>query len=115
MFARIRWGAPKVNRNLLARSIAVLLLGILFGYFVDYDERKTRQLTREQYIARETKKFDEMTSDPTPLAALVVGSVLVLGFFVFVNEIVVLIISTALKSQNIGAEKPPGSTSIPFS
>jgi hypothetical protein len=115
MFARIRWGAPKVNRNLLARSIAVILLGILFGYFVDYDERKTRQLSREQYIARETKKFDEMKPDPTPLAAMVVGSVMVLGLFVFVYEIVVLVVSSALKSKNVGAEKSPGNTSIPFS
>jgi len=104
-----------MNRNLLARSIAVLLLGILFGYYIANDERKTRQLGREQYLAREAGKFDGMKSDPTPLAAMIVGAVLVLAFFVFVYEIVVMTISAALKSMAIGAEKPIENKSIPFS
>jgi hypothetical protein len=101
-----------VNRNLLARSVAVLLLGILFGYYINYDERKTRQLGREQHLASEARKFDELNSNPTPPAAMIVGAVLFIGFFVFVYEIVVMIISAALKSRAIGAEKPAG---IPFS
>jgi hypothetical protein len=113
--ARTRRGTPKLNRNLLARSLAVLLLGVLSGYYIDYDERKTRRLGREQYLAGEARKFDESISDPTPLTAMVVGAVLVIGFFVFVYEIVVMVISVALKSKTVGAGKPAEGTSIPFS
>jgi hypothetical protein len=90
------------------------MLGILFGYYIDYDERKTRRLGREQYLAGEARKFDGSISDPTPFAAMVVGAVLVLGFFVFAYEVVVMVISAALKST-LGAGKPTEGTSIPFS
>ena len=104
-----------MNRNLLSRSLAVLLLGVLFGYYIDYDERKTRQLGREQHLAQEAKKFDRSVEDPTPLAALIAGAVFVVGFFVFVYEIIVMVISVALKSKAVGAGKPPEETNIPFS
>jgi hypothetical protein len=104
-----------VNRNLLARSLAVLLLGILFGYYIDYNERKTRRLGREQHLAQEAKKFDRSVEAPTPLAALIVGAVFVIGFFVFVYEIVVMVISVALKSKTVSAGKPTEETNIPFS
>ena len=104
-----------MNRNLLARSIAVILLGILFGYYIDYDERKTRQMDREQYLAREGRKFDDSKSDPTPRAAMIIGAVIVVGGFVFLYEIVALGISAALKSKELGAGKSAGDTSIPFS
>ena len=104
-----------MNRNLLARSIAVLFLGILFGYYVDYDERKTRQMDREQYIERETRKFDDLKSDPTPRAAMIIGAVVVISGFLFLYEILVLGISATLKSKGLGAEKPAGGASIPFS
>jgi hypothetical protein len=104
-----------MNRNLLARSLAVLLLGILFGFYIDYNERETRQMDREQYLAREGRKFDDSKSDPTPRAAMIVGAVIVIGGFVFLYEIVVVGISAALKSKDLGAGKPMGDTGIPFS
>jgi hypothetical protein len=104
-----------VNRNLIARSIAVLLLSILFGYYIHRDERETRQLGREHHLAQEAQKFDKLVSDPTPLPAMIFGGVLVLGFFVLVYEVVALGISVVLKSKSIGDEKPVGTTSIPFS
>jgi hypothetical protein len=103
-----------VNHNLLARSLAVLLLGILFSYYIDYHERKTRRLGREQYLAGEAREFDESIANPTPFAAMVVGAVLVIGFFVLVYETVVMAISFALKST-AGAGKSTEGTSIPFS
>jgi hypothetical protein len=104
-----------MNRNLLARCIAVVLLGILFGYYVDYDNRKTRQMDREQYIARETHKFEESKSNPTPAAAMVVGAIMVIGVFVFLYELVVIGVSAVLRATGQVQEKPPGSTGIPFS
>ena len=104
-----------MNRNLIARSIAVLLLSILFGYYIHRDERETRQLGREHYLVQEAQKFDKLVSDPTPLPAMIIGGLLVLGFFVLVHEVVAFVISAALKSKSIGDEKPAGTTSIPFS
>ncbi len=104
-----------MNRNLLARSLAVLFLGILFGFYIDHDERKTRQMDREQYLAREGRKLDDWKSDPTPRAAMIVGAVVVTGLFAGAYEIVVMILSAALKSKGLGAGKPAGDTSIPFS
>ena len=104
-----------MNRNLIARSAAVLLLGILFGYYIDYDERQSRQLGREHYLVQETQKFDKMVSDPTPLLAMIIGGVLLLGFFVLVYEVIAYVISAVLKSKSIGNEKSAGTTSIPFS
>jgi len=104
-----------MNQNLIARVIAVVLLGILFGYYIHYDERKTRQMDREQYIARETHKYDESKSDPTPLPAMIFGGIIVLGLFVAVYEVVVIIISGALKSKAVGTGGPTRDMSIPFS
>ena len=104
-----------MNRNLMARSIAVILLGILFGYYVAYNERKTRQMGREQYLAEEGRKFDAAKLDPTPPAAMIVGAVVVTGLLAVVYEVVVIIISAVLKSKAAGAEKPTAYTSTPFS
>jgi hypothetical protein len=82
----------------------------LFGYYIDYHERKTRQLGREQHLAQEAQKFDRLIEHPTPLPALIVGAVFVLGLFAFVYEIVVIVIFAVLKSK-----KPTADTSIPFS
>lgn len=102
-----------MSKNLIARVIAVVLLGVLFGYYIQYDERKTRQMDREQYLAREARKYDESKSDPTPLPAAILGAVVVLGLFVSVYEGAAMIISGALKSKDAG--KDPGDTSMPFS
>jgi hypothetical protein len=103
-----------MNRNLLARSIAVLLLGILFGWYINYDQRKTRQMSREQHLASEARKFDESISNPTPAAAMVVGGIIVLGAFVFLYEIVTIGVSAVLKSMAVGAEKTASNANIPF-
>jgi hypothetical protein len=71
-------------------------------------------LGREQYLAGEGRKFDGSISDPTPFAAMVVGAVLVIGFFAFVYEVVVMVISVALKAT-VGTGKPTEGTNIPFS
>lgn len=104
-----------MNQNLIARSIAVVLLGILFGFYIHYAEQKTRQMDREQYLAREAHKYDESKSKPVPLPAMIVGSVIVLGLFVSLYEVVALIISGALKSSGIGAAKSPRNPNTPFS
>jgi len=104
-----------VNRNLIARSIAVVLLSILLGYYIHRDERQTRQLGRERYLVQEAQKFDKLVSDPTPLPAMIIGGVLVLSFFVLIYEVIAFVISVVLKFKSIGDEKPAGTTSIPFS
>jgi len=104
-----------MSHNLIARAIAVVLLGILFGYYIHYDEGKTRKMGREQYVARETHKYDESKSDPTPLPAMIFGGVIVLGLFVTVYEVVVIIISGALKSKAVGTGGPTRDANIPFS
>lgn len=104
-----------MSQNLISRAIAVVLLGVLFGYYIQYDERKTRHMDREQYLAREAHKYDESKSDPTPLPAMILGAVIVLGLFVTVYEVVVIVISGALKSRGVAAGKSAGDTNIPFS
>ena len=64
---------------------------------------------------QEAQKFDKFVSDPTPLPAMIVGGVLVLGFFVLVYEVIVFVICVVLKSKSIGDEKPAGTSTIPFS
>lgn len=104
-----------MSQNLIARAIAVVLLGVLFGFYIQYDERKTRQMDREKYIAREAQKYDESKSDPTPLPTMILGAMIVLGLFVSVYEVVVIIIAGALKSMAARAGKPTGDANIPFS
>lgn len=104
-----------MNRKLVARAVAVLLLGGLFGYYIDSDERKTRQMDRAQYLEREGRKFDESKSDPTPTAAMVMGGVIVIGGFVFLYEIVVIGISAVLKTKKIDSVDPRGNMNVPFS
>lgn len=104
-----------MNRTLMARSIAVLLLGVLLGYYIDTDERKTRQMDRAEYLEREGRKFDESKSSPTPTAAMIVGSVIVIGGCVFLYETIVIGILVALKAKKVDSGNSPGNTTIPFS
>lgn len=104
-----------MNRNLIARSIAALLLGILLGTYVDYDEQKTRQMSREQYLAREGRKFDDSVANPTPRAAMVIGGVLVTGFFLIVYELIVMLLSALQRATGQPPEKSGGNLGVPFS
>jgi len=104
-----------VNCYLLVRLISVILLGIVVGYFIDNDDRKTRQMDRQQYLAREALKFDESKSDPVPTAAMIIGGVILLGLFAGAYEGVVLLISFVSKPKNAHIGKPTGDASIPFS
>jgi len=104
-----------MNRNLAARCIAVVLLGILFGYYIDYDQRKTRQMGKEQHLASEARKFDELIANPTPRAAMIFGGIIVLGAFVCLYEVIVLGLGVALKSKALTGKSATGNPNLPFS
>jgi len=104
-----------MKRDLIARSIVVVLLGILLGFYIDRDNRETQQMGREKYLASEAQKFDDSAADPTPRAAMVIAAVFLTGLFFFVYEVIVLAISAVLKPRARRAGKPFETTSIPFS
>ena len=76
-----------MNRNLLARVIVALLLGLLGGYAIgkgmEQDAERWRTLTVKEYVAEfEAEKAKLATAAKAPLAAMVlVGAVMVVVFF----------------------------------
>jgi hypothetical protein len=104
-----------MNRNLIARSVAILLLGVLFAYYIEHDRLKWRQLGREAFLAHETERYDSWIGKPHPASATVIGAIIVAGLFFGLYELVVLFLSAVLKSAGQAQEKPPGNSGVPFS
>ena len=105
-----------MNRNLLARAIAVLILGILFASFIDRDRQKWHREGREAFLAHEGERFDRFISPPRSFSftALSIGTTVLAFILVGLYEVIVIFASKLLKSVIPDLDKPSGSPGVPF-
>jgi hypothetical protein len=76
-----------MNRNLLARGMVALMLGLLGGYVIgkgmEKDAERGRNLTLKEYVSEfEAEKAQLSSAGDSPLAVMVlVGTLVVVVFF----------------------------------
>ena len=107
-----------MERNVLARIIAVVLIGMLFASYINYDQKKWRKAGREAFLANEGKRFDEYMAKQQPFALTAFGSLFVAGFLFSFYELLVVVLSAVLKSSYSSAQQRPvgaGGMGPPFS
>jgi hypothetical protein len=104
-----------VNQNLVARTISMLVLGILLAAYMNHDYQKWRSAGRDQFLAHEAQRFDRLISPARPLAARTIGTMIGVGFLVAVYEFVVFGISAFLKSMAPPQSPQVDNRGVPFS
>jgi len=103
-----------VNQNLIARVIAVVVLGVLFAAYMNHDNQKWRRAGRDQFLAHEAERFDRMISPARPFGVMATGAVIGLGFLVGFYELVVFGLSAVLKSTAPSQQTQLDNRGIPF-
>jgi len=93
-----------VNRHVTSRVAAAVLLGILCGLLVHYDEAKWGRRGRDAFIAHEIHRFESTMAEPPPVAAAIFGAtILVVGFF-GIYELIALGFAAVLGANNQSGE-----------
>jgi hypothetical protein len=103
-----------VSQNLIARVIAVVLLGVFFGAYMNHDYQKWRRSGRDQFLAHEAQRFDRMISPVRPFGVVATGAVIGVGFLVGLYELVVFGLSAVLKSTAPPQQTQADNRGIPF-
>jgi hypothetical protein len=103
-----------MNPNLIARVIAVVLLGVLFGAYMNHDYEKWRRSGRDQFLAHEAQRFDRMISTARPFGVVATGAVIGVGLLVGLYELVVFGLSAVLKSTAPPQQTQTDNRGIPF-
>lgn len=102
-------------RQLIARLIVVILLGVATGYAVGKSVAKDaatgRELTLKQYIADFEKHKEELVSSDMPMWLAIISGVLMIVVLFGVYELLVLGVDRALQlvDRRSGVETRPGS------
>jgi hypothetical protein len=104
-----------VNQNPIARAISVVVLGILFAAYMNHDHQKWRRAGRDQFLARETQRFDRVISAERPFGVMAIGTVIGVGFLVGLYELVVFAVSGVLKSLSPPQQIQVNNPGNPFS
>lgn len=104
-----------MNRNLVAKGVAVLILGILFASYINHDYEKWRRLGRDAFIAHELERFDRFIVPVRPFGVMAVGAIVVTFIVLCLYEAIAGITSSLLRSMIPDQEKRPGATDVPFS
>lgn len=89
-----------MERNVLARMIAVVVIGMLFASYINYDQKKWRKSGRDAFLANEGKRFDEYMAKQQPFALTAFGALFVAGFLFGFYELLVVVLSAVLKSSS---------------
>jgi hypothetical protein len=114
-------GLAQVNRNLLARGLALFLIGICFAAYIYHDIQEMRRLGRDQFLAAQAvdqaSRFDSTATTPLPALIAIFGALFItIPLFLF-YELLVFVISKGLKSAGIGIENSATAPApnLPFS
>ena len=103
-----------MGRNLFARGLAVLIMGLLFGAYVNHENKKWRRLGRDAFIAHELERFDRFIAPPDAFGVAVFGVIILTPFTFGVYELVAFIMAVFLKPTTPVQMGPPSARSVPF-
>jgi hypothetical protein len=104
-----------MNQNLLAKAIAILLLGMLFASYTNHDQQKWRRLGRDAFVTHELARFDRFIARPQPFVVTAFAAFFVAGLLFGFYEFIVYVLSAVLKSSAPAQAGPPGGMNVPLS
>ena len=102
-----------MNRRQTSRTLATILLGILFAWFIHRDEMKWNRLGREAFLADQSRSFDRANAQPPPFEVMGLVGVLFAAIVFGGYELLAMGIRATLKPFFV-EEKSDHATSIPF-
>ena len=103
-----------MNRNLFARGLAVLIMGLLFAAYINHDTQRWRRLGRDAFIAHELERFDHFIAPSDSFGVVFFGAIILVPFIFGLYELVFFILSVALKSATPDQVGAPGAKGVPF-
>src|SRR5262244_968034 len=86
-----------MNYHLAARVAAVLLIGLLFGFYLHNDQQKWNRLGRQAYVDQQLATFDSRLAARDSKPMLIFGSLLLSLLTFGLYELLVLALSAILK------------------
>ncbi len=92
-----------MNASAKSRVTAIIILGVVLGWYVHHDEVKWNQRGRDAFISAQMKRFDQNIVKPKPLVPLTVTSIIGAGFFFGAYELLVIVISKFAKEEKTEA------------
>jgi hypothetical protein len=110
-----------LNRNVVARCLALVLIGICLATYVRHDIEKMNHMGREQFLASkaetQARRFDRTANTRAPLVVSVIAAVFLIVCVFLSYELLVFAISKGLKFAGIGTDSSatPRSLHPPFS
>ncbi len=110
-----------MNRNVAARCVALVLIGICLASYVRHDIEKMNRMGREQFLASkaeaQARRFDRTANTPAPLVVSVIAAVFIVVCVFLSYELLVFAISQGLQFAGIGtgASTSPPPPHLPFS
>ena len=103
-----------MNRNWIARGLAVLVMGLLFGSYIKHDYQKWRRLGRDAFIAHEMERFDRFIAPRSAFGVAAFGVIILTPFIFGLYELVAFVLSSALRSTIPDQTGPSGARGVPF-
>jgi hypothetical protein len=93
-----------MNPNPINRVGAAVILGVTFGWYTHHEYVRWNLLGREAFIAHEVQRFEQYMAVPRPMGFTIFGGVVVaIGLF-GIYELLVLLLSKALKDTSSAGE-----------
>jgi len=87
-----------MKRDFVGRIGAWILLGLLFGAYVNRDYVKWHQRGLDAFLASERARFEQSMAHPAPAAVTFVAGMLVVAVFIGVYELTALAITYLVKA-----------------
>jgi len=90
----------------LARALSAILLGVLFGYYVQHDFLRWNQRGKGAFLAYQAHRFDQSMAAPHPTAITVIAMTIVIVFGFAIYELVVAVVSKIMGAWETNLHGP---------
>jgi|SRR5215467_5815914 len=102
-----------MNRNLFARGLAVLIMGLLLAAYINHENKKWRRLGRDAFVAHELERFDRFIAPPDSFGIAVFGAIILTPVTFGVYELMAFILAAFLRTATSVQMGPPSVRSGP--
>lgn len=92
-----------MKTRIISRIVSALVLGILFGLSIHFDDLKWQQKGREEFLKEQASRFDRLFFKPKPIAPWLFVGVSTAVFVFGVYELIAFGISKTVKKGGINA------------
>jgi hypothetical protein len=104
-FALRNEGELTVNRKVVCRIFALLILGFSIGSYVHHDELKWHRRGREAFLADQMQRFDRNMANPHPTAIPILSATILAAIAIGAYEL-------AAKGVSLILDRPGEATHV---